>query len=237
MMRFDVITLFPEAFPGILGKGVIGRAISKGIIRIETHNPRDFTTDRHRTVDDAPYGGGPGMVMKAQPVVECVESLDHLDPYRILLSPQGTLWNQSLAKKLSRSCRNIVLICGRYEGVDERIRDLVVDLDVSVGDYVLAGGEVAAMVIIETISRLIEGVVGDPKSVESDSLEGNLLKFPQYTRPAQFRNIPVPEILLSGNHAEIAKWRRQKSLIKTKNLRPDLFSCKTQTDDDNTIQG
>lgn len=224
-MRFDVITIFPEVFPGVLGVGVVGKALDNGIVRLDVHNPRDFTSDRHRTVDDAPYGGGPGMVMKPEPVFECVEHLGEPRPVRILLSPQGEPFTQSLARRLVADTRRIALICGRYEGVDERIRLGLADLDVSVGDYVLSGGEIAAMAVIETIARLIPGVVGDRESVDTDSLEGDLLKFPQYTRPREYRGMTVPEILLSGHHEQIDAWRREQAEHRTRTRRPDLFPC------------
>ncbi|MBN1296492.1 tRNA (guanosine(37)-N1)-methyltransferase TrmD [bacterium] len=224
-MRFDVITLFPDIFPGVLGVGVVGKALERGLIRLVTHNPRDFTHDRHRTVDDAPYGGGPGMVMKPEPLYACVESLGDPPPLKILLSPQGIPFNQALARELVSRETRIALICGRYEGVDERVRMGLIDLDLSVGDYVLSGGEIAAMAIIETVARLIPGVVGDMESVDTDSLERSRLKYPQYTRPAEFRGMIVPEILISGNHARIDEWRREESLNRTRVRRPDLFAC------------
>ncbi|MCD4654247.1 tRNA (guanosine(37)-N1)-methyltransferase TrmD [bacterium] len=225
-MRFDIITLFPEVFPGVLGIGVIGRALENGLLVLETHNPRDFTTDRHRTVDDAPYGGGPGMVMKPEPIFQCVESLGEPEPFKILLSPQGIPFSQKIASYLFKRHKRIVLICGRYEGVDERIREGLADMDLSIGDYVLSGGEVGAMAVIEVIARLIPGVVGDRESVETDSLEDDLLKYPQYTRPGVFRGMDVPEILLSGNHGMIEKWRKQMARERTRTRRPDLFTCK-----------
>jgi tRNA (guanine37-N1)-methyltransferase len=231
-IQFEIVTIFPECFPGVLGLGIIGKALDRGIISIRTHNPRDFVKNRHKSVDDAPYGGGPGMVMKPEPIFLCLDSLEDPPPFKILLSPQGTLWNQSLAQEISSMHHRIALICGRYEGVDERIREAASDIDVSIGDYVIAGGELAAMVVIETISRMIAGVVGDEVSVLTDSLCGNLLKYPQYTRPVEFREMRVPEILLSGNHAEIDKWRTEKAIDRTRNRRPDLFSCKIRSNSD-----
>lgn len=226
MMQFDVVTIFPELFPGPLGVGIVGKGIQTGLLSISCHNLRDFAHDRHRSVDDAPYGGGPGMLMKPDPVFECLEYLGHQDACRILLSPQGTLFTQDLASRLTQNHQRFILICGRYEGVDERIREHCCDLDLSIGNYVLAGGEIAAMVVIETISRLIPGVVGDQQSVETDSLSGNLLKFPQYTRPSDFRGFKVPSILMSGNHEEIRQWRHCEALKRTQRHRPDLFTCK-----------
>ncbi|HPQ41562.1 MAG TPA: tRNA (guanosine(37)-N1)-methyltransferase TrmD [bacterium] len=232
-MRFEVITLFPEVFPGVLGVGVVGRALEKGLITLAMHNPRDFTRDRHRTVDDAPFGGGPGMVMKPEPLFECVENLGDPRPLRILLSPQGEPFTQDAARRLAAGASRIALICGRYEGVDERIRLGLADLDLSVGDYVLSGGEIAAMAVIETMARLIPGVVGDRESVDTDSLEGSLLKYPQYTRPREYRGMTVPDILLSGHHEEIESWRREQSLKRTKTRRPDLFSCNKSEENGN----
>jgi tRNA (guanine37-N1)-methyltransferase len=224
-MIFDVITIFPEIFPGVLSVGVVGQALEQGKMHIHCHNPRDFTCDRHRSVDDTPYGGGPGMLMKPEPLIACLESLVNPEPLRILLSPQGRLLNQKIAREIQGRFSRIALICGRYEGVDERVRSQI-DLDLSIGDYVLSGGEIAAMVVIETLSRLIPGVVGNSESVDTDSLEDDLLKFPQYTRPADFRGLTVPDVLLSGNHAQIRKWRREQALLRTRTRRPDLFACK-----------
>jgi len=231
-VQFSIITIFPEVFPGVLGVGVIGKAIEKGLLTIDTYNPRDYTTDKHRSVDDSPYGGGPGMVMKPEPIFQCVENLGTPEPLKILLSPQGTTFTQTIARKLYADHQRLAFICGRYEGIDERIRDELIDVDISVGDYVLSGGEVAAMAIIETIARLIPGVVGDKESVETDSLEANLLKYPQYTRPASFRGMNVPEVLLSGHHGMIAEWRRKMSLDRTRARRPDLFTCKKAGESD-----
>ncbi|MBN1354668.1 tRNA (guanosine(37)-N1)-methyltransferase TrmD [bacterium] len=225
-VRFEIITIFPEYFIQFKSIGTIGRAIENGLIQINTHNPRDYSKDKHRSVDDYPYGGGPGMVMKPEPVLECLDSLGEPAPFRILLSPQGELWNQNLALHLSQKTERFALICGRYEGFDERIRIAGADLDISIGDYVLSGGEAAACVVIETMSRHISGVVGDSESVTSDSLGGNLLKHPQYTRPPEYRGLRVPEILLSGDHRKIQKWREEMSIENTKRKRPDLFTCK-----------
>ena len=231
-MQFDVITIFPEVFPGPLGVGIIGKALQSGLIRLQSHNLRDFARDKHRSVDDAAYGGGPGMVMKPEPVFECLDALDPANAVRILLSPQGVRFSQALASDLVKKHQRFILICGRYEGVDERIRTHACDLDVSIGDYVLAGGELAAMVLIETMARLVPGVVGDQESVETDSLADNLLKYPQYTRPNVYRGHEVPSILLSGNHEEIRTWRRCEAIRRTKEQRPDLFTCKDPPDND-----
>ncbi len=233
MMKFEILTLFPEAFPGLLGMGIIGRALESGLFEIETHNPRDFTHDKHRSVDDYAFGGGPGMLMKPEPLCECLDAMGSPAPFRILLSPQGIPFTQDLALEIYTNHSRISLLCGRYEGVDERIRDHVTDLDLSIGNYVLAGGELAAMVVIETIARLIPGVVGDHDCVTGDSLSDGLLKCPQYTRPAEYRGWKVPEILLSGNHGRIDQWRKEQSLARTKSRRPDLFTCNNDSNDGN----
>lgn len=232
-MLFDIITIFPEVFPGPLSVGVVGRALKSGLIGLNVINLRDFTADRHRSVDDYPYGGGPGMVLKPEPVFTCLDQLANPKPYIILLSPQGTVLTQSLANELAQGHQRIAFICGRYEGVDERIRLYASDLDLSIGDYVISGGETAAMVLIETIARQIPGVIGDTESVSTDSFSEDLLKFPQYTRPEEFRGYYVPQILLSGDHAKIAEWRRTEALNRTRRNRPDLFSCNPPPNDDN----
>ncbi len=226
VIRFDVITLFPELFPGPLAVGVMGRAILNHLFSIHVHNPRDFTRDKHRTVDDTPYGGGPGMIMKPEPLVACIESLGNPAPLRVLLSPQGIPFTQRCAEFLIDRYSHIALICGRYEGIDERVRECSVDMDLSIGDFILTGGELAAMVVMECMARLIPGVVGDAESVSSDSFSDNLLKYPQYTRPLEFRGMKVPDVLISGNHARIDQWRKEQSLLRTQTRRPDLFSCK-----------
>jgi tRNA (guanine37-N1)-methyltransferase len=226
-MIFEIVTIFPEVFPGVLAAGLIGQAIRDKTIEIRCHNPRDVTVDVHRTVDDAPYGGGAGMVMKPEPLFASIENMGEPRPFVILLSPQGTRFNQQIARRIADQHDRVALICGRYEGVDERVRTHLADLDLSIGDFVLSGGEIAAMAVIESIGRLIPGVVGNTESVSGDSLEENLLKYPQYTRPRDFRGLMVPDILLSGNHAKIEQWRREQALNGTKTRRPDLFSCKT----------
>ncbi|MBI5233312.1 MAG: tRNA (guanosine(37)-N1)-methyltransferase TrmD [Deltaproteobacteria bacterium] len=230
-MRFDILTLFPEFFFSPLRQSIISRAILKGIIEVRTYNIRYYTIDKHRTTDDAPYGGGAGMVMKVEPVVKAIEAIKGQDSQSIvvLTTPQGVPFNQSLAKRLSVRER-LVIVCGRYEGIDERIRDFV-DMEVSVGDYVLTGGEVAALVIIDAVGRLVEGVI-DKASREADSFSEDLLEYPHYTRPESFRDIRVPEVLLSGNHGEIAKWRRQESLRRTAERRADLIKKAGLTEDD-----
>jgi tRNA (guanine37-N1)-methyltransferase len=223
-MRIDVITIFPEALEPFLRASLLGKAAEKGLLRTQVHNLRNYTTDPHRKVDDEPYGGGPGMVMAAQPFFDAVEAVDpNRDAYVILLSPQGRTFTQGIAKELS-SRDHLILLCGRYEGVDERVAQHLADEELSVGDYVLAGGEVASLVVIEALSRLVPGVVGEPESVLQDSFEDGLLDHPHYTRPADFRGHAVPDVLLSGNHAEIERWRRDEAARRTKDRRPDLLS-------------
>ena len=226
-MRFHILTLFPGMFEGPLGESIIARAQRQGILSVNLQDIRDFARDRHRTVDDYPYSGGPGMVMKPEPVFEAVESLrerndlDEATPV-ILMTPQGRAFTQRVAEELAVH-RDIVLICGRYEGVDERVRLHLATDELSIGDYVLGGGELAAMVVLEAVSRLIPGVVGSAESPANDSFTTGLLQHPLYTRPADFRDMEVPAILLSGNHGEIAKWRRRESLHRTFSRRPDLL--------------
>ena len=223
-MLFDIITIFPNFFDSPLKIGVIGRAIEAGILEIRTVNLRDFTTDRHRTTDDRPFGGGEGMIMKPEPIYKAINSLKGgpQGARVILLSPQGKILDQALAAELAR-CQRLILVCGRYEGVDERIREHCVDLELSIGDYVLSGGEAAALVLIEVVSRLIFGVLGCKSSAEKDSFTEGLLKFPQYTRPRDFIGWKVPEILLSGDHKKVAEWRRRQSLELTLKRRPELL--------------
>lgn len=207
-MRFDVVTVFPEIFAPVFSLGVVGRAIERGLVELHAHDLRDFTHDRHRQVDDLPYGGGPGMVMKPEPLFEAIEAAKRRNPGPvILLEPWGRSFDQALARELSRE-PGLVLVCGRYEGVDDRVREAKADLEVSIGDYVLSGGEIPAMVVIDAVSRLLPGVVGDPESLRQDSFADGGHSHPQYTRPAEFRGLRVPEVLLSGNHQEIEAWRR-----------------------------
>ena len=222
-MRFDVLTIFPEFFATPLRQGVIGRAIEKGVLEVRTLNIRDFATDRHRTTDDCPYGGGSGMVMKVEPVVRALESLGPAERRKVLLTtPQGRTFNHTVARALAGDELNLVIICGRYEGFDERIRKFA-DMEISVGDYVITGGEAAALVIIDAVGRLVPGVLGDNLSKEEDSFAGGLLEYPQYTRPEDFRGMRVPEVLLSGNHGEIKRFRRTESIKRTIERRPDLL--------------
>jgi tRNA (guanine37-N1)-methyltransferase len=225
-MRFDVLTLFPEMFSGYLGQSLLKRAIQAGLVEVHLHNIRDWARGKHRQVDDRPYGGGPGMVLMVRPVVECIEAVQPLaEPGQvILLTPQGRRLDQRLVEELSAH-RRLLLLCGRYEGFDERIRTILQPQEISVGDFVLNGGEVAAMVMIDTLIRLVPGVLGDEQSSQEDSFSGRnrLLEFPQYTRPPEFRGLTVPDVLLSGNHQEIARWRREQSQERTKERRADLL--------------
>jgi tRNA (guanine37-N1)-methyltransferase len=215
-MRIDVVTLFPGMFVGPLSEGIIGRAINNGIISVNVVNLRDFCEGRHRQADDKPYGGGAGMVLMAEPIYKAVESLASVNsPRRVILtSAQGALFNQAKAKELARE-KDVVIICGRYEGVDERVAHGLATDELSIGDYVLSGGELPALVVVDAIARLVPGVVGAPESLEQDSFSKDLLGYPQFTRPPQFRGASVPEELISGNHAEIAKWRRREAIRKT----------------------
>lgn len=223
-MLFDIVTIFPHFFDSSLKDGVVRRAIEADILKVRTVNLRDFTTDRHRTTDDRPFGGGEGMVMKPEPIYKALDVLKKEPPEArvILLSPKGKLLDQALVGELAQLQR-LILICGRYEGVDERIREHCVDIELSVGDYILSGGEIAALVVIEAVSRLIPGVLGCGSSAEKDSFSDGLLEFPQYTRPRVFNDLEVPEVLLSGDHAKIAKWRREQSLGLTYEQRPELL--------------
>jgi tRNA (guanine37-N1)-methyltransferase len=222
VLRVDILTLFPGIFDGPLRESLLGRAIEAGLIDVRVHDIRDHTHDRHRQVDDYGFGGGPGMVMKPEPVFEAVESLGEDAMRVLLLSPAGRVFDQRMAGELVREPW-LVLICGRYEGVDERVAEGLPAEEVSVGDFVLAGGEVAALAVLEAVTRLIPGVVGNEESLGEESFEGNLLDYPHYTRPRTFRDMEVPEVLLSGDHARIAEWRRRASLDKTKKNRPDLL--------------
>jgi tRNA (guanine37-N1)-methyltransferase len=225
-MRIDVLCLFPEMFASPLDHSIVKRARDRGLVEIGVYNIRDWAHDRHRTVDDYPYGGGPGMVMKPEPVFEAVEDRLRGSPDEdvpvILLTPQGRPFSQQVGRELA-GYSWIILLCGHYEGVDERIREHLATDEVSIGDYVLSGGEVAAMVLIDVVVRLIPGVLGSPASVESESHGQGLLEYPQYTRPSSYRGWTVPDVLLSGNHAEVAEWRRQEALLRTAKRRPDLL--------------
>jgi tRNA (guanine37-N1)-methyltransferase len=217
----DVLTLFPELFPGPLSGGVTGRGLASGLVTLRVHNLRDYTHDRHRQVDDVPYGGGAGMVLKPEPIFEAVRARAGKGPV-ILLTPQGELLNQALVRELARH-EDLYLICGRYEGVDERVATNLVDKEISVGDYVLTGGELPAMVVIDAVSRLVTGVLGSEESPKDESFDNHLLEYPHYTRPADFEGHAVPEVLRSGHHAEIERWRRAQAAERTRRRRPDLL--------------
>lgn len=224
-MRIDIITLFPSMFKSPFEESIIKRALQKKIVEIHLHNLRDFTTDPHRTVDDKPFGGGAGMVMKIEPIYRAINTIKRKlqeEAKVILLSPQGKTFNQALAQKLAKE-KNFILLCGRYEGVDERVREYLVDEEISIGDYVLSGGEIAAMVMVDVLVRLLPGAVGSRQSVEEDSFSKGLLDFAQYTRPAEFMSWKIPEILRSGDHEKIRIWRIKNRLEKTLRKRPDLL--------------
>ena len=231
MMRFDIMTLFPALVDGVLSESIIGRAAKAGIIDVHTYNIRDYSKDKHRRVDDTPYGGGKGMLMSPVPIYDCYT--DVIDPEKnpssrrrvIYMSPQGAVLTQAKAKELSDNYDNIILLCGHYEGVDQRIIDEIVDEEISIGDYVLTGGEIPACILVDAVSRLLPGVLSDAECYEKESFsDATLLEYPQYTRPYDFRGRTVPDVLLSGHHAKIEKWREEKALEKTKTVRPDLFA-------------
>jgi tRNA (guanine37-N1)-methyltransferase len=221
-MRIDIVTLFPEICRAPLGESMMKRAQEKSIADLHIHNLRDWATDKHHVVDDAPFGGGQGMIMKPEPVFAAVEDLRHQTSKIILMSPAGRRLDQQLANQLSGEA-HLIIICGHYEGVDHRVIEHLIDLEISIGDYVLTNGAIAAVVLVDAIVRLLPGTLGHEQSAADDSFSNGVLEAPQYTRPAEFRGWKVPEILLSGNHAEIAKWRKQQALNRTKQNRPDLL--------------
>ena len=223
-MRFDIITLFPDFFTSALSSGLLGKALAKQIAQVNLVNPRDFTTDKHHKVDDEPYGGGVGMLMKPDPIFAAVESLPILPRCEVILTtPQGQTMNQPLLRELVTNYDQLVVICGHYEGVDERVMHLVTR-EISLGDFVLTGGEIPALALINGVTRLLPGTVGKVESLKAESFEAGLLDYPQYTRPAEFRGWKVPEVLLSGNHQAIAQWRYEQQLQKTRDRRPDLLA-------------
>lgn len=224
-MRFDILTLFPDFFSSPLNSGLLGKALAKGIATVSLTNPRDFTTDKHHRVDDEPYGGGVGMLMKPEPLFAAVESLPIL-PRRevILMTPQGQPLNQPLLRELATHCNQIVIICGHYEGVDDRVLQIVTR-EISLGDFVLTCGEIPALALLNGVTRLLPGTVGKQESLKAESFEAGLLDYPQYTRPAEFRGWKVPEVLLSGNHAQIDRWRREQQIERTRQRRPDLYAA------------
>lgn len=232
-MLFDIITLFPEMFPEYIHQSIVKRAQEKGLVNIRIHNLRDFTLDKHRKVDDVPYGGGPGMVLMAEPLHRAITYLskEDLPVKRILLSPQGRLFSQKIAEELSKET-HLLLVCGHYEGLDQRIRDSVIDDEISIGDYILTGGELPALAVLDSVTRLIPGVLGSEESLHCESFLDSLLDYPQYTRPEIFNTMQVPKVLVSGHHEKIRKWRRKQSLIRTSQKRPDLFRKIKMTDED-----
>ena len=236
-VRFVTITIFPEFFDSPLKVGLLGKAVDSGLVEFEAVQLRDFTTDRHRSVDDAPFGGGPGMVMMPGPVVDAIEDVRKRYPVDrcLLLSPRGRRFDQRMAEELARY-DTLLLVCGRYEGVDERVLEGgFVDEQISVGDFVLGGGEVAALTVLEAVSRLREGVVGNEQSVENDSFSAGLLDHPHYTRPREFRGLVVPEVLVGGNHAEIDRWRRRQAVLLTSERRPDLLEEAELSEEDRRL--
>ena len=221
-MKIDVLTLFPAMFAGPLDESIIKRARESGRLDLALHNLRDYAHDRHKTVDDRPFGGGPGMLLKPEPIFEAVESLAGEGTRVILLSPAGRTFNQAIARELA-GLEHLLMVSGHYEGFDERVREQLADDELSIGDYVLTNGALPVMVIIDAVTRLLPGVVGDEDSARDDSFSHGLLEYPQFTRPADFRGVKVPEVLLSGNHAEIARWRAEQAQLRTKERRPDLL--------------
>ena len=237
-MRIDILTLFPQMFDGLLSCSIIGRAREHRLVDVRLHDIRACTHDKHHVVDDYPYGGGAGMVLKPEPIFEAVEvvkeELGPLSVPTILLSPQGQLFNQEIARQLA-SYQQLIFICGHYEGIDERVAEHLADEEISIGDYLLSGGEVAAMVIVDCIVRLLPGAVGSETSLVEDSHIDGLLEYPQYTRPAVYRGWAVPSVLLSGNHSQIARWRRQQSLLRTAKRRPDLMEKAMLSEEDERL--
>ncbi|MEW6424557.1 MAG: tRNA (guanosine(37)-N1)-methyltransferase TrmD [Bacillota bacterium] len=236
-MQIYILTLFPEMFAGPFDASIIKRAREKGLIKIDLVNIRDFSKNKHRTVDDAPFGGGPGMVVAAEPVFEAVDWLKRQNVKTeriILLSPAGRPFNQALARELSRE-KTLILICGHYEGIDERVREHLVTEEISIGDYVLTGGELPAMVVVDAVARLLPGVLGRDASAAEESFSNSLLEYPHYTRPREYRGYPVPEVLLSGHHEQIRAWRRRQALLRTLENRPDLLRGADLTNEDKQI--
>jgi tRNA (guanine37-N1)-methyltransferase len=238
-LNFEVLTLFPGILAGPLNESILKRGQEKGLLSVRTWNIRDYTEDKHRKTDDSPYGGEAGMVLKPEPIFRALDAVKASYPgddfFTVLLSPQGTLFDQRYAERLSGERRRVVLLCGHYEAVDERVKDALVDEELSIGDYVLTGGELAALVVIDAAARLVPGVLGDEESAYRDSFGDGLLDHPHYTRPAEFRGMQVPEVLLSGNHDAIMKWRRRESLRATLLKRPDLLETADLSDEDRKV--
>ncbi len=230
-MRFDLLTIFPEFFAGPFDFGIVKRARQQGLVEIVVHDLRSFTFDKHHVVDDRPFGGGDGMVLKPEPIFRAVESLleasepqeDQKRSAVVLLSPQGRIFNQAEANRFASECSRMILVCGRYEGVDERVVEYLITDEISIGDYVLTGGEIPAMVVVDAVTRLLPNVLGSETSAAHDSFSEGLLDYPHYTRPAEFRGWRAPDVLISGHHGEVAKWRRRAALVKTLKMRPDLL--------------
>ena len=235
-MRFDIITIFPELFRGVFEFGIIRRAVEAGLIEINLHDLRDYTFDRHHQVDDRPFGGGAGMVMKPEPLFRAIEAVTHPSDGAtvVMLSPQGRLLTQRVAAELAER-KQVVLICGRYEGVDERVIEQLADDELSIGDYVLSGGEIPAMVLVDAVTRLIPGALGCNESAERDSFADGLLDYPHYTRPVEYRGLKAPDVLVSGHHGEIEKWRRRKAMEKTLKRRPDLLERRALSEDERRL--
>jgi tRNA (guanine37-N1)-methyltransferase len=238
-LTFEVLTLFPGILAGPLSESILKRAQEKGLLAVRLWNIRDYTGDKHRTADDSPYGGEAGMVLKPEPILKAMDAVKAANPdeetLTILLSPQGRLFDQRYAERLAGETRRVILLCGHYEAIDERVKDAVVDEELSLGDYVLTGGELAALVVIDAAARLIPGVLGDEESAYRDSFGDGLLDHPHYTRPAEYRGMKVPDVLLSGNHAAIMKWRRRESIRATLLKRPDLLETADLTDEDRKV--
>lgn len=232
-MKFDILTLFPAMFDGPLTESIIKRGVERGLIGIRLHNIRDYAFDKHKVTDDAPYGGGSGMVMKPEPIAACLDQVrkDRPSAKVLLTTPQGMPLNQAIVRELAQE-QELIIICGRYEGVDERVRELFVDKEISLGDFVLTGGELAAMAVVDAVARFVPGVLGSSASAETDSFADGLLEHPHYTRPPEFRGVKVPNQLLSGDHQAIARWRRQESLARTFHNRPDLLESAPLSDSD-----
>ena len=222
MLKFDCISLFPEMLSGFISASIIGRAIRENLIAIGLHNLRDWAVDKHHVTDDSPFGGGAGMVLKPEPIFSAIEDIGTANSKVILLCPDGAVLNSKAAQRLAKE-EHLILLSGHYEGVDERVREHLVDEEISIGDYVLTNGTLAAAVLIDSIARYVPGVLGSEESLEQDSFSDGFLTFPQYTRPAEFRGLTVPDVLLSGNHIEIAKWRQQQRVTRTMQRRPDLM--------------
>jgi len=222
LLSIDLLTLFPEMVEGFFSASMLGRAVQNGVLELRVHNIRDWATDKHQVTDDRPFGGGAGMLMKPEPIVRAIESLRREESITIYMAPDGELLSRGVASELA-TAKHLILLSGHYEGIDQRVRDGWIDREISIGDYVLTNGTLPAAVLVDCVSRFVPGVLGEPMSVEQDSFAGDLLSFPQYTRPADFRGMQVPEVLLNGNHGEIARWRRERQAEKTGRRRPDLL--------------